>query len=332
MGSRTAPRSRGSAAARMLRWKGATGGNGGTSGSGSSAHRPVMVEEVVQALAVGPEPGFYVDGTVGSGGHARIILDRSTPGGKLIGIDTDPEALVRARENLAGFGSRVLLRQGNYARLQEVLREVGVPSVRGVLLDLGASYEQLTSSERGFSFRGCGPLDMRFGPDGELTAHDIVNHWSEPELRALFRTKGQEPLAGPIARAIVRARPVRTTAQLSQIVRSVFKGRRSRIHPATRVFQALRMEVNQELSNIQAGIEAAAEVLEPGGRLCVITYHSLEDRLVKLKMREKALAGTGFRMLTPKPLRPAVEEVAANPSARSAKLRVLQRLQREERV
>jgi len=285
-----------------------------------------MVEEVVEALDAGPRGGVFVDGTVGSGGHARAILERASPAGRLIGIDKDPEALARAKENLACFGDRVLLRRGSYVDLLRILGELGLARVRGVLLDLGASYEQLTSAQRGFSLMGCGPLDMRFDPDSPLTAHQIVNYWSERDLRELFRSKGEEPWAGRIARAIVRNRPLQTTTQLAELVARTVPGRKSRIHPATRVFQALRMEVNQELPNISRGVEEAVECLEPGARLCVITYHSLEDRLIKALMRGKAALGDRFRVLTRKPTRPAPQEVARNPSARSAKLRVLERL------
>lgn len=290
------------------------------------AHLPVMAEEVARALNAGPQGGVFLDGTVGSGGHARVILERSSPDGRLIGIDKDPEALDRARQNLSCYGQRVILRRGNYADLGRILSEAGCYWVKGILLDLGASYEQLTSAERGFSVRGCGPLDMRFDPEAPLTAHQIVNFWSETQLRELFRSNGEEPWAGRIARAIVRSRPIQTSGQLAELVAGVVPGRRGRIHPATRVFQALRMEVNQELSNISRGVDAATRCLEPGGRLCVITYHSLEDRLVKSLMREKAASKERFMIITRKPLTPSDEELSRNPSARSAKLRVLEKL------
>lgn len=294
-------------------------------GNQGEVHIPVMAQEVLRALRASPEGGVFLDGTVGSGGHARLILEQSSPNGRLIGIDKDPDALDRARQNLSCFGERVVLRRGNYADLGRILAETGLLGVRGVLLDLGASYEQLTSAQRGFSFRGYGPLDMRFDPESPLTAHEIVNFWSEAQLRELLRTKGEEPWAARIARAIVRTRPIQTTQQLAELVARTVPARRSRIHPATRVFQALRMEVNQELSNISRGVEAATQCLEPGGRLCVITYHSLEDRLVKVLMRDKAASKETFGLLTRKPVVPSVQEVAQNPRARSAKLRVLER-------
>ncbi len=319
-----APRRRSSCKA--LGPKSLGGSPSSSGGNPGQAHIPVMAEQVIRALNAGPEGGVFLDGTVGSGGHARLILEHSSPEGRLIGIDTDPDALDRARKNLSCFGDRVVLRRGNYADLGRILGEVGFFWVKGVLLDLGASYEQLTSAPRGFSLKGCGPLDMRFDPESPLTAHQIVNFWSEVELRDLFRSKGEEPYAGRIARAIVRARPIQTTQQLAELVARTVPARRTRIHPATRVFQALRMEVNQELSNISRGVEAAAQCLEPGGRLCVITYHSLEDRLVKSLMRGKAASKERFGLPARKPILPSPEEVAQNPRARSAKLRVLERL------
>lgn len=318
-------RSRGSCP-RVLNPKNMGGSPSSSSGGNPvQVHIPVMAEEVVRALNAGPEGGVFLDGTVGSGGHARVILEHSSPHGKLIGIDKDPDALARARQRLSCFGNRVILKRGNYADLVRILSEEGFSLVKGILLDLGASYEQLTSAQRGFSLRGCGPLDMRFDPESQVTAHQIVNFWSESELKELFRSKGEEPWAGRIARAIVRARPLQTTQQLAELVSKTVPARRSRIHPATRVFQALRMEVNQELSNISHGVEAATQCLEPGGRLCVITYHSLEDRLVKFLMRNKAASKDRFGLPTRKPILPSQEEVTQNPRARSAKLRVLER-------
>ncbi|MEJ5374996.1 MAG: 16S rRNA (cytosine(1402)-N(4))-methyltransferase RsmH [bacterium] len=322
-----APRRSSGSLRRVVKPRGLGGQSQSPAGNPGQLHVPVMAEEVARALNVGPQGGVFVDGTVGSGGHARIILERSSPSGQLIGIDKDPEALARAKQNLSCFKERVVLQRGNYADVRQILNEAGFLEVKGILLDLGASYEQLTSATRGFSFRGCGPLDMRFDPDDPITAHQIVNFWSENELRDLFRSKAQEPWAGRIARAIVRARPIQTTSQLAELVSRAVPPRSTRIHPATRVFQALRMEVNQELSNIARGLEAATRCLEPGGRLCVITYHSLEDKLVKSMMRDKASLQSPFRVITRKPMTPSAEEVKRNPSARSAKLRVLERTQ-----
>jgi 16S rRNA (cytosine1402-N4)-methyltransferase len=246
-----------------------------------------------------------------------------------LGIDWDPGSLERARGNLETFGDRLLLQEGNYGDLPEILMGQGLGPVDGILLDLGASYEQLTSSEGGFSIRASGPLDMRFSPRTRTNAGEVLNHRSEGELREIFRVKGEERWAGRIARAIVRSRPLSTTGELARAVARAVPGRRGRIHPATRIFQALRMEVNQELENIQRGIQRGAGCLTRKGRLCVITYHSLEDRLVKGLFRGKDTldAVERFRVLTRKPVRPSAEEIRINPSARSAKLRVLERMQ-----
>jgi len=304
----------------------AKGNDPGGEGSQRS-HQPVMVEEVLAGLHVHPD-GFYVDGTIGGGGHARAILERSAPSGQVLGIDWDPEGLERARRNLSSFGERILLHEGDYGDIQEILAQRGIKGVQGILLDLGASHEQLTSGERGFSIRAPGPLDMRFSPRSAVTAQEILNHRSERDLQELFLTKGEERWAGRIARAIVRSRPLGDAQHLAQLVARVVPGERGRIHPATRVFQALRMEVNQELCNIERGVEGGAACLEVVGRLCVITYHSLEDRVVKRLFREHPASEgeKAFGILTPKPIRPSADEVRANPSARSAKLRILERV------
>jgi len=299
-------------------------GQGGAGPVEQKLHEPVMVQEVLDLLAVGEE-GLYVDGTLGSGGHAEAILRKGGPGVKVLGIDRDPEALSRARERLAIFRDRLIVRRGSYAQLHLFLEELGYSRARGVLLDLGASYEQLTSPTRGFSFRESGPLDMRFDPDGsELTAHQIVNFWSQEAIEEVIRKNSQEPLASRIARSIVRNRPIKDTHHLAEIVSRVVP-RRGRIHPATRVFQALRIEVNQELDHLRRAMDSIPPCLEDGGRMCVIAYHSLEDGIVKRAMKGLASRDPSFRILTPKPLRPKPEEVSRNPSARSARLRALAR-------
>ena len=290
-------------------------------------HRPVLVQEVLAAMAVRPG-GLYVDGTIGGGGHARALLAASAPDGRLVGIDWDPAALDRARRNLAGLEDRVFLHQANYGDVEEILGRGRVGRVQGVLLDLGASLEQLTSPERGFSIQADGPLDMRYSPGNPVTAMEIVNHRPQRVLEEIFRRYGEERWAGRIARAIVRSRPLATSQELARLVVAVVPGKRGRIHPATRVFQALRIEVNQELGNLEHGIRGGAACLERAGRLCVISYHSLEDGLVKRLFREM-VASTGkgiFRILTPKPIRPGAAEIRENPSARSAKLRILERM------
>jgi 16S rRNA (cytosine1402-N4)-methyltransferase len=290
------------------------------------SHRPVLLQEVLAGLDVRPQR-FYVDGTVGGGGHALAILERSSPDGRLLGIDWDPEALQRAGASLEPFGNRVLLRKGNYADMQEILASLGIDEVHGVLLDLGASYEQLTSRDRGFSFGQSGPLDMRFSPGLSVSARDIVNHWSEGDLRDLFKRYGEERWAGRIARAVVRSRPLCTTGELADLIVRSAPGRRGRLHPATRVFQALRIEVNRELENIRRGVQAGVKLLAVNGRVCVITYHSLEDRIVKQLFKELAGSESALRILTPKPMRPGPTEIHCNPRARSAKMRIMQRLE-----
>lgn len=312
----------------VVPWKGSEGLNHREYLRDRPLHKPVMVEEVLRSLKVEGKGGLFVDGTVGSGGHARAILERGGPSTRLLAIDRDPEALRRASIALKDFSSKVILRKGSYVQVPDFLGDLGTPLAQGVLMDLGASYEQLTSSSRGFSFRGSGPLDMRYDPsDTSLTAAEILNRWSERELKELFKEKGEEPWASRIARAIVRARPIRDTEHLVKVVISAVPLKKGRIHPATRVFQALRIEVNQELVHLEKALRTIPRCLQKGGRLCVITYHSLEDRVVKREFRERTKESSEFRILTPKPIRPGAEEVAANPSARSAKMRVLERVE-----
>jgi len=311
-------------------------------------HLPVMVEEVMTALS--PRPGsFQVDGTVGGGGHALRILEATSPDGRLLGLDADPLAIERAGRRLATFGDRVVLRNTNFEHLDSVARSVGWDHVDGVLLDLGLSSHQLAETARGFSFRADGPLDMRFDPTRGQPASDLVNTLDEEALTRLFRAYGEEPDARRVARAIVRARadrPIETAAELASVVSAAASrprhgGRHSRIHPATRVFQALRISVNAELDVLARALERAVELLRPGGVLVVISYHSLEDRIVKRTFaaerrgcvcppqspvcvcgRQPRLAAVGGT----RPQVPSEAEVAANPRARSARLRAAVRL------
>ncbi len=311
-------------------------------------HLPVMVEEVMKALS--PRPGsFQVDGTVGGGGHALRILEATSPDGRLLGLDADPRAIERVGRRLAAFGDRVVLRNTNFEHLDTVARSVGWEHVDGVLLDLGLSSYQLAEPTRGFSFRAEGPLDMRFDPSQGQPASDLVNTLDEDALSRLFRAYGEEPDARRIARAIVRARadaPIGSATELATIVAGAVarpRGarRHSRIHPATRVFQALRISVNAELDVLARALGRAVDLLRPGGVLVVISYHSLEDRIVKRtfaaerrgcvcppkapvcvcgrKPRLAALGGT-------RPQVPTDAELAANPRARSARLRAAMRL------
>ena len=307
-------------------------------------HKSVMPTEVLDLLD--PKPGgVYLDGTLGGAGHARLILEESAPDGMLIGLDRDPEALTAAQGVLASYQERVVLRQENYVAAPKVLAELGIAGLDGMLLDLGVSSRQLDTAERGFSFREDGPLDMRMGPDAPSTAAEVLGSYDEYELKRIFRDYGEERWAGRIARRIVATRleaPLETTRQLAELVRdSVPKGRvPSRIHPATRVFQALRIYINDELGSLQTMLANMIDLLNPGGRFVVISFHSLEDRLVKRAFRQEAkgcqcpprapicICGRLPRaeMLTRKGLKATAEEVANNPRARSAIVRAIQRL------
>ena len=308
-------------------------------------HQPVLVAETLDLLAPERRPGgWFVDATVGLGGHAEALLARA-PEARLLGLDRDPQALERAAQRLGG--DRVRFAHANFQDLEAVLERSGVGKVSGVLADLGVSSLQLDTAERGFSFRFDGPLDMRMGL-ADVTAADLVNERSEEELAKIFWKYGEEREARRIARAIVRERtstPLTTTGQLKALIDRAKRGRsgrpgarEGRVDPATRVFQALRIEVNRELAGLEALIEQAVRLLEDDGRLVVISYHSLEDRIVKNTLRDLARGDidqvTGrprsesqlIEVLTRKPVRPSDEEVAFNPRSRSARLRAARRI------
>jgi 16S rRNA (cytosine1402-N4)-methyltransferase len=303
-------------------------------------HVPVLLREAVEALTVRPG-GRYVDCTLGGGGHAEAILEAASPDGELLGIDQDPEALAAARERLAAFGERVTFVEGNFSQVGDLCRERGFAPVQGILFDLGLSSLQLEDESRGFSFQREGPLDMRFSPRQELTAADIVNTYSEEELAALLWRFGEERRSRAIARRLTEERPFRTTTQLAKAVEQAV-GRRARgvIHPATRTFQALRIAVNQELVHLDSALLQAHGLLGFGARLVVISYHSLEDRIVKSFLRREArdcICPPGvlicvcghratLRLVARGVIKPSAAEVAANPRARSARLRVAERL------
>ena len=287
--------------------------------------------------------GRYLDATVGAGGHAAAILGAIAPEGRLLGLDRDPAALAIAGRELARFGDRAVLARGNFAVLDELARERGFTPVDGVLLDLGLSSIQLADEERGFSFRSEGPLDMRSDPDLRDTAADLVNSWAEKDLRRVFAEYGEEPEAARVAGAIVRRRvktPFGAADDLGRFVAGVKTRRPRGIDPATRVFQALRIAVNDELANLEHGLVAAMRVLRPGGRIVVISFHSLEDRIVKQFFARESrdcicpphlptcVCGhrAGLRVVTRRPLRAASAEVDRNPRARSAALRAAERL------
>jgi len=310
------------------------------------SHVPVLIDEVVAALA--PRPGSrHVDATLGGGGHAERILAASDPDGRLLGLDADGAAIARVRARLSPlFGARLELRQANFRELAAVAPEAGFDAIDGCLFDLGLSSFQLADAERGFGIRTGGPLDMRFDTTRGVPAAELLATLDAGELTALLKRYGEEPFAGRIARAIVEARrtaPILTAEELAAVVARVAPARapgRRRIHPATRVFQALRIAVNEELDALQAGLAAAVDLLRPGGRLVVLSYHSLEDRIVKRFLQAERRGCTcppelpvcvcgrqpRLRLLSPKGVVPADAEITANPRARSARLRAAERL------
>lgn len=298
-------------------------------------HEPVMLEECISALQV-QRGGRYVDCTVGGGGHAAAILEESSPGGRLIGIDADPHAIRVARGKLKPYGKDAILVNENFKYLENICTRHGFSPVNGVLFDLGMSSLQLEEAGRGFSFRQDSPLDMRFSDRQDLTAADIVNTYPEVELAQLLHRYGEEQRNRQIARCIVEKRPLETTQELARVVEQAVGGTRGRIHPATKTFQALRIAVNHELENLELALEQAVNLLGNGGRIVVISFHSLEDRLVKGFFRREAqwcICPPGMpacicghtprlKVLSKKVFRPSPVEVQTNPRSRSARMRV----------
>lgn len=301
-------------------------------------HVPVLLKETLETLTVQPG-GRYVDCTLGGGGHARAILEHSSPGGQLLGIDADPAAIKTAQKNLEDYPKSVLLVNDNFVNLQAICIKYDFFPVHGILLDLGFSSLQLANG-RGFSFQYDAPLDMRFSPTQEITAADIVNTLSEAELARYIRTYGEEGYSHLIARNIVKERPINSTLHLVRTIERALGGRRGKIHPATKTFQALRIAVNRELENLEAVLCQAVKLLGFEGRLVVITYHSLEDRIVKQFMRREArdcicppsaptcVCGhkARLRLINKKVMVPSATEIQENPRSRSAKLRAVERL------
>jgi len=304
-------------------------------------HRPVLLQASIELLQ--PRPGaVFVDCTLGGGGHARALLERIAPGGRLLGIDRDPAAIDRVAETLTGFDPPPKLVQGNFADLDLIAADNGFDRVDGVLLDLGLSSYQLDDGERGFSFRADGPLDMRMDPASPGTAEQLVNRLDRAGLARVIRTLGEERWADRIAEFIVRRRPLRTTRDLASAVEAAIpRGAWPKdIHPATRTFQAIRMEVNDELGSLERGLKAAISILTPGGRMAAISFHSLEDRLVKATFAAESkdclcppqqpvctcAHRALLRIITRRPHPPSEAEIAANPRSRSAKLRVAERI------
>lgn len=302
-------------------------------------HQPVLVQEALDRLS--PHGlGIYLDATVGEGGHALEILDRSAPGGRVLGIDRDPRSLLRAEQRLAHHGRRFIPVRGNYSQMVELCRANGISQVDGLLMDLGFSSRHIEGPGYGFSFQRDEPLDMRYDPQQSLTAAEIVNAYEQEELASLIFRFGEEPRARSIAREIVRSRPLSSTGELAQAVARAVRPARRRINPATRTFQALRIAVNEELDHLEAGLAQAVDLLAPGGNLVVISYHSLEDRIVKTTLAREAarcicppelpecVCGHQPRMrnVTRRVIKPSPEEVRRNPRSRSARMRVAQRL------
>ncbi len=305
----------------------------------ASTHIPVLVEETVKALAVQPG-GRYIDCTLGGGGHAAAILEKSSPGGQLLGIDADPEAIEAARQKVEAYNDSVLLVNDNFVNLEAICYKYDFLPVHGILFDLGLSTLQLDDSDRGFSFQRRAPLDMRLNPNQELSAADIVNGYPETELAQLIKRYGEESYSRQIARRIVQERPISTTLELAKIIERVIGRKRGKIHPATKTFQALRIAVNHELEHLELALKQAVNLLGFEGRLVVISYHSLEDRIVKQFMQRESkdcicppitptcVCGhtASLRLINKRIIIPSPPEVQINPRSRSARLRAAERI------
>ncbi len=311
-------------------------------------HIPVLQREILSGLRLRPGD-TCIDGTLGGAGHAVAMLEAIAPNGRLLGVDADPAAIERGQTRLAGLAGRAVLCQSSFRRLAEIAQAYGFAEVRGVLLDLGISSYQLAEADRGFSFQTPGPLDMRMDPQGLLTAAEIVNEWPQDELADLIYRYGEEPRSRRVAQVIVQARPLHSTLDLADVVSRALGGHKGqRLHPATRVFQALRIAVNDELSALEAVLPQIVSLLAPGGRFAIISFHSLEDRIVKqfiqretrdcicnIEPRMKRVAGVTacncghhatLKVITRKPIQAGEAELEFNPRSRSAKLRIAERL------
>ena len=302
-------------------------------------HKPVLLSQAVEALQA--QPGKrYVDCTLGPGGHASAILEKILPDGQLLGIDADPEAINIAKTRLANYTGSTIIVNDNFANLETICRENNFLPVHGILFDLGLSSTQLEISERGFSFQQDGPLDMRFSPIQELTASDIVNNFPDDKLSQIIKTYGEERYSKRIARCIIRNRPISNTLQLASVVEKAIGSRHGKIHPATRTFMALRIAVNRELENLVKALKQTVNCLDDRGRLVVISYHSLEDRIVKQFMTRESkgcicppdipICQCGhmpsLKIISKKAITPSLTEIKLNPRSRSAKLRIAERL------
>jgi len=303
----------------------------------NSFHIPVLTKEILSYLDL-KKGGVYIDCTLGGGGHSKAILEKIYPQGLLIGIDQDIEAIETAKEELKSYTDNIKLVKGNFKNLEGILTDLKIKTVSGIIFDLGVSFHQLKEKERGFSFKEDSHLDMRMDLTQEFNADTLINSYSEKDLAEIFEKYGEERFSKRNARLIITERKkkaITTTKQLSDLViRSLPRTKKRhtwRIHPATRIFQAIRIEVNQELKALEKGLNQAIRVLENKGRMCVISYHSLEDRIVKHLFKEVERAGKdqgdyGLKIITKKPIRPSSEEIRENPKARSAKLRVAEKI------
>jgi 16S rRNA (cytosine1402-N4)-methyltransferase len=291
-------------------------------------HVPVLLQEMLEGLAP-VSGGIYLDGTLGDGGYAEAILKASEPDGRVVGLDLDPAAVEGARVRLASFGERFVAIHGGFQDARTIMQSLQIGGLDGAVLDLGLRSEQVDDPSRGFSFRFKGPLDMRFDTSGGERVIDYLQRISAKELEEILATYGEERYCKMLARGILTARDrgkLETTLDLGELVGKLLGRRRGKIHPATRTFQALRIAVNRELENLDKALEHIPEVLIPGAALCVVSYHSLEDRAVKLAFREKKKEPGRWLIVTPRPIRPSLNEIKANPRARSARLRVLKAL------
>jgi len=305
-------------------------------------HKPVLVKEVLELLEPSKNQNF-IDCTLGAGGHTKALLDLTKPNGKVLAIDWDENAIDVAKESLKQYSPRLVLINGNYINLKEIVLENNFENINGILLDLGLSSDQLESSGRGFSFQKDEPLDMRYSTDSSLTAAQIINSWSEKELKRIFKELGEEKRVHKIAAEIIkyrRKRKIKTTKQLVEIIQRVKGKQQSRIHPATKVFQALRITVNNELENIESTLKQAIEIMPSESKIAVISFHSLEDKIVKHFFQKESKNcicppeipecrcehKTSLKIKTKKPIIASEEEVAENPRSRSAKLRVAERI------
>lgn len=291
-------------------------------------HQPVLIKEILQTLAP-HSGGLYLDGCLGAGGYAEAILNASSPDGQLFGFDVDSESIERTEQRLQTFRKRFRFWHAGYHEAASILESTGIGKLDGIVIDLGLSSDQLEDQERGFSFKFQSPLDMRFDRTKGKSAQDLLHDLSEVELEQIISNYGEEPRAAKIARRLkeaIKNSALDSTEQLSEIVAKSVGRKRGRIHPATRVFQALRIAVNDELNNLKRGLEELPRLLKTNSRLCIVSYHSLEDRLVKSTFRDMGRNFHKWHVVTPRPLRPSLEETRSNPRSRSAKMRVIEAL------